>query len=276
MLIPFPCVLPGSRVEFCQWCALVRCSPFCLTFLFVPFTPRHHRTSHHGISTHLLHFGVTGFLLSPIGVEWPPPKRRKVGKPSRESLYVRAIQRRLEEGKLDIICRWRTAARRRGGGQGTHCSMSTVCQNLLARKTSKPSRLQAEAERWTLRRLPRSGSYCGEGTNRQTCRSHDRLLACPQALLPGDVWEYFPRYLLFTERGTTSIIEPCDIAILRALKASVRRSWARAAAKDILNGADDVGNLLRTPHLRSDMVGLLHAGNSHADAYREGLEAPRL
>lgn len=72
----------------------------------------------------------------------------------------------------------------------------------------------------------------------------------------------------------TSIIEPCDIAIFRALKASVRRSWARAAAKDILNGADDVGNLLRTPQLRSDMVGLLHAGNSHADAYREGLEAP--
>ena len=66
VLIPFPCVLPGSRVEFCQWCALVRCSPFCLTFLFVPFAPRHHRTSHHGISTHLLHFGVTGFLLSPI------------------------------------------------------------------------------------------------------------------------------------------------------------------------------------------------------------------
>ena len=65
VLIPFPCVLPGSRVEFCQWCALVRCSPFCLTFLFVPFAPRHHRTSHHGISTHLLHFGVTGFLLSP-------------------------------------------------------------------------------------------------------------------------------------------------------------------------------------------------------------------
>ena len=65
VLIPFPCVLPGSRVEFCQWCALVRWSPFCLTFLFVPFAPRHHRTSHHGISTHLLHFGVTGFLLSP-------------------------------------------------------------------------------------------------------------------------------------------------------------------------------------------------------------------
>ena len=65
VLIPFPCVLPGSRVEFCQWCALVRCSPFCLTFLFVPFSPRHHRTSHHGISTHLRHFGVTGFLLSP-------------------------------------------------------------------------------------------------------------------------------------------------------------------------------------------------------------------
>ena len=63
--IPFPCVLPGSRVEFCQWCALVRCSPFCLTFLFAPFAPKHHRTSHHGISTHLLHFGVTGFLLSP-------------------------------------------------------------------------------------------------------------------------------------------------------------------------------------------------------------------
>ena len=42
VLIPFPCVLPGSRVEFCQWCALVRCSPFCLTFLFVPFAPRHH------------------------------------------------------------------------------------------------------------------------------------------------------------------------------------------------------------------------------------------
>ena len=67
VLIPFPCVLPGSRVEFCQWCALVRCSPFCLTFLFVPFAPRHHRTSHHGISTHVLHFGVTGFLLSPKG-----------------------------------------------------------------------------------------------------------------------------------------------------------------------------------------------------------------
>ena len=65
VLIPFPCILPGSRVEFCQWCALVRCSPFCLTFLFVPFAPRHHRTSHHGISTHLLHFGVTSFLLSP-------------------------------------------------------------------------------------------------------------------------------------------------------------------------------------------------------------------
>ena len=65
VLIPFPCVLPGCRVEFCQWCALVRCSLFCLTFLFVPFAPRHHRTSHHGISTHLLHFGVTGFLLSP-------------------------------------------------------------------------------------------------------------------------------------------------------------------------------------------------------------------
>ena len=43
VLIPFPCVLPGSRVEFCQWCTLVRCSPFCLTFLFVPFAPRHHR-----------------------------------------------------------------------------------------------------------------------------------------------------------------------------------------------------------------------------------------
>ena len=42
VLIPFPCVLPGSREEFCQWCALVRCSPFCLTFLFVPFAPRHH------------------------------------------------------------------------------------------------------------------------------------------------------------------------------------------------------------------------------------------
>ena len=42
VLIPFPCVLPSSRVEFCQWCALVRCSPFCLTFLFVPFAPRHH------------------------------------------------------------------------------------------------------------------------------------------------------------------------------------------------------------------------------------------
>ena len=69
MLIPFPCVLPGSRVEFCQWCALVRCSPVCLTFLFVPFAPRHHRTSHHGISTHLLHFGVTGFLLSPEVIE---------------------------------------------------------------------------------------------------------------------------------------------------------------------------------------------------------------
>ena len=65
VLIPFPCVLPGGRVEFCQWCALVRCSPFCLTFRFVPFAPRHHRTSHHGISTHLLHFGVTVFLLSP-------------------------------------------------------------------------------------------------------------------------------------------------------------------------------------------------------------------
>ena len=39
---PFPCVLPGCRVEFCQWCTLVRCSPFCLTFLFVPFAPRHH------------------------------------------------------------------------------------------------------------------------------------------------------------------------------------------------------------------------------------------
>ena len=40
VLIPFPCVLPGSRVEFCQWCALVRCSPCCLTFRFVPFAPR--------------------------------------------------------------------------------------------------------------------------------------------------------------------------------------------------------------------------------------------
>ena len=73
VLIPYPWVLPGSRVEFCQWCALVRCSPFCLTFLFVPFAPRHHRTSHHGISTHLLHFGVTGFLLS-------PRKYRHIGK----------------------------------------------------------------------------------------------------------------------------------------------------------------------------------------------------
>ena len=40
MLIPFPCVLPGRSVEFCQWCALVRCSPFCLTFSVRTFRPK--------------------------------------------------------------------------------------------------------------------------------------------------------------------------------------------------------------------------------------------
>ena len=53
VLIPFPCVLPGSRAEF-------------VSGAVAPFAPRHHRTTHHGISTHLLHFGVTGFLLSPM------------------------------------------------------------------------------------------------------------------------------------------------------------------------------------------------------------------
>ena len=53
-----------SRV--CLWCALVR----CLTFLFVPLAPKHHRTTHHGKSTHLLHFGVTGFLLSCNKYQW--------------------------------------------------------------------------------------------------------------------------------------------------------------------------------------------------------------
>ena len=34
-------------------------------FLFVPLAPRHHGTTHHRMSTHSLHLGVTGFLLSP-------------------------------------------------------------------------------------------------------------------------------------------------------------------------------------------------------------------
>ena len=51
---PFSLCPARLQSGICQWCALVRCSPFCLTFLFVPFAPRHHRTGHHGISTHYI------------------------------------------------------------------------------------------------------------------------------------------------------------------------------------------------------------------------------
>ena len=40
VLIPFPCVLPGSRVEFCQWCALVRCLSFLLDVSVRTFRPK--------------------------------------------------------------------------------------------------------------------------------------------------------------------------------------------------------------------------------------------
>ena len=93
VLIPFPCVLPGSRVEFCQWCPLVRCSPLCLTCLFVPFAP-------------LLHFGVTGFLLSPM----PTDREARC-----REMTITKLRR---ECTLEADAGSRTTARRSGGSCG--------------------------------------------------------------------------------------------------------------------------------------------------------------
>ena len=49
--------------------------------------------------------------------------------------------------------------------------------------------------------------------------------------------------LVLRGEGTTSI---CNVAIFRALKASMRRTCSKAASREILSGADNLGNLFRT------------------------------
>ena len=100
--MPFPCVLPGSRVEFCQWCALVRCSLFCLTFLFVLFAPRHHTSPFVG--------GPTA-----AGRQW---------------IFVaaRSLCRRMFSGLCVVVCHWREY---RGPGPARACDVPHAQQLLV-------------------------------------------------------------------------------------------------------------------------------------------------
>ena len=93
VLILFPCVLPGSRVEFCQWCALVRCSPFCSTFLFVPFAPK---------APHVTLSSEGRPLLAVSGSSWVPA--RCVVASSLDSLWSLAIAGAQRTGAVCRAC----------------------------------------------------------------------------------------------------------------------------------------------------------------------------
>eukprot|EP00971_Amphidinium_carterae_P025446 502201-Amphidinium_carterae.1 len=69
-------------------------------------------------------------------------------------------------------------------------------------------------------------------------------------------------------RGTTSILQPCDLAYFRPFKEKIRHDLATGVVKDIMASVD-VGThkiITKLPRLKANLLPLVHAGMQHINS----------